>query len=151
MGRYVKKICPNCGFVIQNYKLDNTYGLINIGISFEICPQCKIILIKKGIKEVNMMNTFDYIRIFLRDFIGAVMICFIPTILLYHLFNYLLDFNNNQSITFVAIVFLTFIGFYTRNYIKQFKKEVVESNKRLKNKEYLKIIEQINVKDNSNK
>ena len=146
MGRYVKKICPNCGYVIQNYKLDNAYGLINIGIPFEVCPQCKTFLIKKGIKEVNMMNSFDYIRIFLRDFVGAVMICFIPTILLYHLFNYLFDLNNNQSIVFVVIVFLTFIGFYTRNYIKQFKKEVIESKNRLKNKDYFKIIEQINKK-----
>lgn len=146
MGRYVKKICPNCGFVIQNYKLDNTYGLINIGIPFEICPQCKTILIKKGIKEINMMNSFDYIRIVFRDFIGAILICFIPTILLYHIFNYLFNFNDNQSIIFILIVFLTFIGFYTMNYIRQFKKDVIESKNRLKNKDYSKIIEQINKK-----
>lgn len=146
MGRYVKKICPNCGFVIQNYKLDNTYGLINIGIPFEICPQCKTILIKKGIKEINMMNSFDYIRIVFRDFIGAILICFIPSILLYHIFNYLFNFNDNQSMIFILIVFLTFIGFYTMNYIRQFKKDVIESKNRLKNKDYSKIIEQINKK-----
>ena len=43
MGKYVKKICPNCNCVIQNYKSDNTYGMVDIGIPFEICPNCKTI------------------------------------------------------------------------------------------------------------
>ena len=70
--KLVKKTCPNCGYIIQNYTKDNTHGMIGIGIPYTSCPSCKTILIEKNIKEKNMLTTFDYIRMWFWNIFTAL-------------------------------------------------------------------------------
>ena len=115
MGKYVKKICPNCNCVIQNYKSDNTYGMVDIGIPFEICPNCKTILIKKNIKEINMLTSIDYIRIWFWNIISGIILGGLISLFITAIISNILNTNDIDIvfiITFITILTIYFVKCY---------------------------------------
>lgn len=141
MGKYVKKICPNCNCVIQNYKSDNTYGMVDIGIPFEICPNCKTILIKKNIKEINMLTSIDYIRIWFWNIISGIILGGLISLFITAIISNILN-TNDIDIVFI-ITFITILTIYFVKCYQAFRKKIDESSNRLKDKEYLKLIEKL--------
>lgn len=140
MGRYVKKICPNCDYVIQNYTLDNTYGMVDIGIPFEICPKCQTLLLKKNIKEFNMLTKFDYVRMWFWNILSSLLLSGIISGAITALI--LKIFNSNNGYYFF-IFWTTIFVYFIKNYYTTQKKQIKESKERLQNAEYKKLIEQI--------
>lgn len=142
MGRYVKKICPNCNYVIQNYKLDNTYGMIDIGIPFEICPQCQTILIKKNIKEINMMSKIDYIKIWLWNISSGIILGGLFSLFLSAIIINLFNLKKHYGLI-MLFTFITTFGLYLYKCNRTLTIQKEKSEERLKNKEYHLMIEKI--------
>lgn len=140
---YIKKTCPKCGKLIQNWKSDSESTMLNIGIPFEQCPSCKTLLIKPKTKEVNMLTTGDYIVMFLRDSFLSLLFCFFIAGIISMVFTNLLELSDEQSANLLGIMAFVCVTIYIFSYIKQLKEEISKSNERLKDKEYAKIIDKI--------
>lgn len=144
MGRYVKLTYPNCKYVLQNYTLDNTYGMIDIGEPLEICPNCKNILIRKNIKEINMMSKFDYFRMYTCCVISGIFFSlFIMPILILPFITFFIKKNNLLIIIlYIAIAISSSYIYIVRSH-SCIKRQKRESEQRLENSEYRKLIEEI--------
>lgn len=143
MGRYIKLICPHCNKIIKNWHRDNTYGMTDIGIPFETCPYCDNIIMKKGIKEKNMLTKFDYIKMWTTNILSGMLITIFPTIIIANITTNLLKLNEELSIILTLIIsFMFFIWYLFKSYNLQ-KKQLAESEERLKNKNYKEFVEKI--------
>lgn len=140
--KLVKKTCPNCGYIIQNYTRDNTYGMVNIGIPYTECPECNSILINKNIKEANMLTTFDYIRICFWDILGSLILSLLPLPFVGVIFNSIFSGIKNVEIILIVAYILTLSFCLSRCY-KNLKDKLIESEDRLKDEQYKKITEKI--------
>lgn len=140
---YVKKSCPKCGATIQNWKSDAESTMLNIGVPFEQCQNCKEFLIKPNTKEVNMLTFSDYIIMFIRDSFLTLLFCLFISSVISLFFSNLLELTDEQSASLLGVVTIICVIIYLFSYIKQFKKEINSSKERLKNKEYAKIIDKI--------
>lgn len=143
MGKYVKISCPKCNYVIHPWHLNNSYGMVDIGIPFEECPNCGSLLTKKNIKEVSMLNVFDYIRMWFWNVLFGVISCAIGTgilgIIILEIFNI-----NDLEEPFVFIIFFVLFFLFLRGCYKTQQKQIYDSKKRLENLEYAKLVDSLN-------
>jgi len=139
MGKYVKISCPKCNYVIHPWHLNNSYGMVGIGIPFEQCPNCSSLLIKKNIKEVTMLTTLDYIRMWFWNVLGGVIFCAIDTGLLCIIILKVLNIDDIEE-PFVFMVYLILNILFLRRRYKIQQKQIYESKQRLENLEYAKLV-----------
>ena len=115
--------------------------MVDIGIPFEICPNCKTILIKKNIKEINMLTSIDYIRIWFWNIISGIILGGLISLFITAIISNILN-TNDIDIVFI-ITFITILTIYFVKCYQAFRKKINESSNRLKDKEYLKLIEKL--------
>ena len=143
MGRYVKIWCPHCKYVIQNYTLDNTYGMTDIGEPLMVCPNCHRLIVKKNVKEVNMMTKFDYQKIWINNILTGLFLSFIVSIIIFAIIVNIFNTKNFDMklflmcyILLVVIVFILYLGKCKKNLVEQ----IINSKKRLENHKYRDLI-----------
>lgn len=149
MGRYVKKWCPHCRYVIQNYALDNTYGMMDVGEPLIVCPNCHKLIIQKNIKEVNMMTKFDYLRIWINNILTGLFLSFIISIIIMAIIGNLFNLSNNTTLLIIDILTLiTVFILYLRKCKETLSNQILASKKRLKNHDYSDLINKIFLEKN---
>lgn len=140
---YITKKCTNCGYVIQNHEVDTNGSSLDIGYPFEECPNCKKYLVNPKRKEINMLTTKDWIVIIFRNAISGLMLCGIIGVLLALLSSKLFNLTDDQSITTWIILTVIICILYFKKIIDSYKIKIHESNERLKDKKYAKLINDI--------
>ena len=130
MGRYIKLICPNCEKVIKDWHLDNTYGMTEIGNPFELCPYCNTLIRKKGVKEKYMLTPFDYIKMWIVNIFGGLLISLFPVIIIGNILANLLNVDEKKVHFIMSVIYIgTFVWCMKRMYDTQ-KRLLKESEER---------------------
>lgn len=121
MATYVKKSCPHCGHVIQNWKMDNGYWITKIGEPFFMCPRCLKIIIDKKTKEYYMFTNVGIAFYIIKLILFALLVGMLIGVIVWQLLS--------QRVHYILIMgifsLLAFLFFYYR-----FNKDVKESKKR---------------------
>ena len=131
MGRYIKLSCPNCGRTIKDWHLNNTYGMTEIGNPFETCPYCHTLIRKKGVKEKNMLTPFDYIKMWITNILGGLLISIFPVIIIGNILTNFLKVEEENLYFIITIIYIgTFVWCMKKMYDYQ-KKLLQESEQRI--------------------
>lgn len=139
MATSIKKTCPNCNHIIENWHLDNGYWILNIGNPIVICPSCKTILVDKNIKEAIMLKWYDYLRIIISDIICSLVAA--GLLLIFTIFVFKLNLTDENYLA-LYIVFLLVIATII---INKFNNDISKSKERTSDKSYYNLLKKLNL------
>lgn len=140
---YVTKKCPDCGYLIQNHKVDTAGSSLDIGYPFEQCPNCKKYMVNPKRKEVNMLTTTDWLVMISKEIIIGIMLAAFVGIIATFLIGKIFNFSDEQMQTSWIIFIIMISIIYYKNSFIGFKNKINESKERLKNKKYAKLVDEI--------
>ncbi len=139
MAVYVTTYCNNCKNVIKNHVRDDSFKKIKIGSPISTCPHCNSIIFNKYYKEYDRFTKKDHILYYLDYILIAIMISAIIS----GIITTLLDLSNKSLITLFIFGTIVISYFGCKNINKDLQLSIIESKKRLENKEYRELLDKI--------
>lgn len=135
MAMYVKRSCPNCNYIFDNWTINYMY----LGSPITTCLNCKIAIKNDHINEWELISELQKLHYFF-SFIYTSVAFSLPIILIMFLLTkigykeYFWVNNEPTNISFLIFGFTAFIVFVVR--MALFIKDIKKSNDRMKDHKY---------------
>lgn len=150
MAVYVKRSCPNCNYIFDNWAINYMY----LGCPISSCPNCKIAIKNDHISEWELISDWQKLHYFF-SFVYTSIAFSLPVVFLMYLFTKIgyekYFWLNKQPTNFAFLVFglTASIIFIVR--IILFAKEIKKSKERMQDQTYRKYLRSYGIIDALNK